>query len=197
MTLALLRRIAVAGLTVALSGCVASGTFDPGSANTGADNRRAFPAVRISASWSAGKTGLPSASTATPPPGSFGTLCAANTFAVENHPTQYTSSFADGGATLLVVGSTCTIPTFFAVCRAGASPQTSAFGVCASDPRLTEAANVTVLRVGAATTARPVSFGPTSTALDIELFFCSDLSDFNFSLARPKPGVSPTDCVEK
>ena len=201
MTALLLRRLASACVCAyscaALSGCVASGVTDPGTANTGVDNRRAFPAVRISASWSGGKTGLPSLSAITPPPGSFGTLCAASAFVVENHPTQYTASFANGGATFLVIGSSCAIPTFVAVCRAGGAQQISSFGTCASDPRLTEATNVTVLRVGAATTARPVSFGETSTALNIELFFCSDLSDLNFSLAKPKPGVAPTDCVER
>lgn len=203
MTALLLRRLVAARVCfcscAALSGCVASGITDPGTVNTGVDNRRAFPAVRISASWSGGKTGLPSASAITPPPGSFGTLCAASSFVVENHPTQYTTVFTNGGATLLAIGSSCAIPTFVAVCRANGAglPETSTFGKCADDPRFTEVANVTVFRVGALTTARPVSFGETSTTLDVEIFYCSDLSDLNFSLARPKPGVAPTDCVEK
>ena len=204
MTVLLLRRLAGAASVcayacAALSGCVASGITDPGTANTGVDNRRAFPAVRISVSWSGGKTGLPSLSAITPPPGSFGTLCAPSSFVVENHPTQYTTVFTNGGATLLVIGSSCAIPTFVAVCRANGAgaPETSSFGKCADDPRFTEVANVTVFRVGALTTARPVSFGQTSTTLDVEIFYCSDLSDLNFSLAKPKPGVAPTDCVER
>ena len=128
----------------------------------------------------------------------FGTLCAASDFVVENHPTNYTT-LPGGGATLFVVGSNCAIPTYVAVCRGGSSGagQTSAFPACAADPRFTEGGTISMLRVAASSLARPISFGETSTTLDVELFFCSDRSAFNFMMAVPKAGVAPTDCVEQ
>jgi hypothetical protein len=189
---------ATACLTACLTACVAAGTLDPGTAHTGTDNRRAFQAVRISASWTGGKTGLPSARAVTLPAGFFGTLCSASDFVVENHPTQY-NTLPGGGATLFVVGSNCAQPTYVAVCRGASSGagQTSAFPPCATDPRFTEGGTISMLRVAAASLNRPISFGETSTTLDIELFFCSDQSAFNFSLSVPKVGVAPTDCVEQ
>jgi len=191
--------VVAAMFLLASAGCIASGTTDPGTANTGTDNRIAFPAYRINASWSAGKTGLPSTTVPTPPPnGSFGAICAPSTIVAENHPTQY-PAFANGGAALLLVGSSCTSPVYIAICRTGvnAATQVSSFGKCADDPRLTEVANVAILRIGSATTTRPLSFGETSAALDVVLFFCSNETDFNFALSKPKPGVAPTDCVER
>ncbi len=189
--------ISLAGLL--LVGCVGKGIDDPATENTFTDNRRAFPAMRISALWTNGKTGLPSDRAVTPPPGSVGTFCAASDFVVENHPTQYTNVFPNGGATFLVVGSACAAPTNVAVCRSGGAGivHTSAFGVCADDPRMTLSANIAMLRVGSATTARPTSFGETSTTLAVELFYCTDLTDFNFLMTVPKLGVGPLDCVEK
>jgi hypothetical protein len=196
----LLPRLRPASLAIVMlvSGCIGTGTLDPGTANTATDNRRAFQAVRISASWTAGKTGLPSTRTVTPPAGFFGTLCAASDFVVENHPTNYTT-LPGGVATLFVVGSNCAIPTYVAVCRGGSSGagQTSAFPACAADPRFTEGGTISMLRVAASSLARPISFGETSTTLDVELFFCSDRSAFNFMMAVPKAGVAPTDCVEQ
>ena len=192
------RQAAVLGFMMLVSGCVGTGTLDPGTANTATDNRRAFQAVRISASWTAGKTGLPSSRTVTLPAGFFGTLCAATDFVAENHPTTY-STLPGGGATLFVVGSNCAQPTYVAVCRGGSSGagQTSAFAACAADPRYTEGGTMAMLRVAASSLTRPISFGETSTTLDVELFFCSDRSAFNFTMTVPKAGVAPTDCVEQ
>lgn len=189
--------IPLAGLL--LVGCVGKAIDDPGTENTLTDNRRGFPAMRISAIWTNGKTGLPSDRAVTVPPGFVGTFCAASDIVVENHPTQYTNVFPNGGATFLVVGSACVSPTNVAVCRSGGAGivQTAPFGVCADDPRLTLAANVAMLRVGAATTNRPTAFGETSTTLAVELFYCTDASDFNFLLSNPKLGVGALDCVEK
>lgn len=194
---ALVRMFGVSTLTL-LSACVGTGTLDPGTANTATDNRRAFQAVRISASWTGGKTGLPSSRTVTLPVGFIGTLCAATDFVAENHPTQY-ATLPGGGAALFVVGSNCAQPTYVAVCRGGSSGagQTSAFAACAADPRFTEGGTITMLRVAATSLTRPISFGETSATLDVELFFCSDRSAFNFTLSVPKAGVAPTDCVEQ
>lgn len=189
--------IAWAGLL--LAGCIGKGISDPGTENTFTDNRRGFPAMRISAIWTNGKTGLPSDRAVTVPPGSVGTFCAASDIVVENHPTQYTSVFPNGGATFLVVGSACAAPINVVVCRSGGAGivQTAPFGVCADDPRLTLSANIAMLRVGAATSNRPTSFGETSTNLAVEFFYCTDASEFNFLLTTPKAGVGTLDCVEK
>ncbi len=192
-------RIAPALLVCLLAGCVGGGINDPGTENTLTDNRRGFPAMRISAIWTNGKTGLPSDRAVTVPPGSVGTFCPATDIVVENHPTQYTAVFPNGGATFLVVGSACAAPINVAVCRSGGAgiAQTAPFGVCADDPRLTVSANIAMLRVGAATTSRPTAFGETSTNLAVEFFYCTDASEFNFLLSTPKAGVGTLDCVEK
>jgi hypothetical protein len=184
-------RIAIPLVGLLLLGCVGKGINDPGTENTFTDNRRGFPAMRISAIWTNGKTGLPSDRAVTVPPGFVGTFCAASDFVVENHPTQYTNVFPNGGATFLVVGSACASPTNVVVCRSGGAGivQTAPFGVCADDPRQTLAANVSMMRVGAVWT--------TSTTLAVELFYCTDASEFNFLLSNPKLGVGTLDCVEK
>lgn len=189
----------VVAAVLLLSGCVASGTTDPGTVNTIQDNRRAFPALWISASWTAGVAGAPTLTVVVPPPvGFFGTLCAANSLVIENHPTKY-ANLTGGGAAFLVIGSNCTIPVNIAICRnAGATGTTSPpLGVCATEPRTTLGDNIQYQRVGANTGSTPVAFGATSLNLGVEIFICSDLSEFNFRTFPPKLLVAPTDCVEK
>ena len=185
-------------LCLTLSACIGSGVTDPGTVNTIQDNRRAFPAVWISASWSAGVAGAPTAVSTVLPSGYFGTLCAVSSLVIENHPTKY-ANLTGGGAQFLVIGSSCTLPVNLAVCRnVGSSGTTSPpLGPCAAEPRQSLIENVQVQRVGAATTTAPVAFGATSLNVAVEIFMCSDLSDFNFRLAAPKFGVAQTDCVEK
>jgi hypothetical protein len=179
-----------------LSGCEELKSLTEAETTTAAsDNRRSFPAVWISASWSSGKTGLPLTARSVFPTAPFVSLCPTSVIIMENHTMKYAAyPFGD----ILLIGNNCTVPIFVAVCRtAGTGGQPSpSIPTCGVDPRKTSGFNFNIQRLGAASTANPYPFGNTPIALDVEVFYCGAGSDFNFSVSKPKAGADPTDCIE-
>ena len=177
---------------LAAGGCSVTKITDPG--NSGLETRRTFPAVWINASWTNGATGLPSRITSQSPATPFGQLCTPSQIVLENHTTKYANVPGD----ILLVGNGCSFLVAVAVCQTfGATGSTaSQIPYCDVEPRLTTGFNLSVQRIIAANTAHPFPFGATPQTLEINLFFCSDGSDFNFAQLSPVKNIAPTDCVE-
>lgn len=175
-----------AALLAVTTGCT---SFDSLVAPT--ESRQSFAAVWVSASWSGGRTGTPLESRGVFPTTYVGALCPASSLRLENHVTTY-SAFPLGDA--LILTNLCGNVLYVAVCRtSGASGGGATIPVCATDPRQTPRSNLNVYRLSPGI-AQPV--GTTSVNLSVEVFWCGTGSDFNFSVATPKSGAAPTDCVQ-
>jgi len=161
-------------------------------------NKRTFPAVWVSASWSGGRTGSPLNSRGIDPPSHFGALCPANTLSLENHPSN--DPFIDldypGSGSLNARFTGCTpLPLNLAACRtAGSGGGTSDIPICSIDPRLTPSSNVKAIqRIGSVFTR----LGTTPINFDVNIFWCSDTSDLNIYSLNRTTSASNLDCVEK
>lgn len=177
-------------LTVGFAGLTACEASDEVlSPEPPAPAARRFQAVWINASWSGGRTGTPLGVKAVSPSSFFGRLCPASSLVMENHSTRFPGF---GSTDILVISNNCTIPVLIAVCAtAGSGGSGSSLPVCAIDPRKTPLNRVKIARLSGG--GQPEPLGQTSRNLDINVFFCSDISTFNWGKV---PGADPTDCVD-
>ena len=160
-------------------------------AKPGTTNKRTFPAVWITASWSGGATGTPLSSRGIDPLTHFGTLCLANSITLKNHPGGL---FAGADDTLFATNTGCSAAmTTVAFCRtSGSGGGASSIPTCAIDPRETPFNNLRIVAVSRLGVGTPV--GTTPINFDVNVFWCSDQSTFNYD--RRVSGKPLMECIE-
>jgi hypothetical protein len=107
---------------------------------------------------------------------------------LENHP-PVTNFNADQ----LTVTNNCHIQVpNFAVCRtAGSGGGASDLPICSIDPRQTPFSNVYLPVIGSTTNRQPL--GQTPIDFDVNVFWCSSTSGFNFGRYK---NLAQLECVE-
>jgi hypothetical protein len=177
------------GNTLSYAGPLVSLLAKPGVTT----NKRTFPAVWITASWSGGRTGTPLSSRGIDPLTHFGTLCLANSITLKNHPDPE-GSFFHSDDSLFATNTGCSAAmTTVAFCRtSGSGGGASSIPICATDPRETPLDNLRVVAVSRAGVGTFI--GTTPINFDVNVFWCSDTSTFNFD--RRVRGLPLTECVE-
>ncbi|MBI3402476.1 MAG: fibronectin type III domain-containing protein [Acidobacteria bacterium] len=163
------------------------------NSTTTTTGKRTFPAVWVSASWIGGRTGTPLSSRGIDPTTHFGTLCLANSITLKNHPDPNGSYFHSDDS-LFALNTGCSAPmTTVAFCRtSGSGGGASSIPICATDPRETPLSNLGITAVGRSGAGTWI--GTTPINFDVNVFWCSDQSTFNYD--RRVPGKPLLECVE-
>lgn len=170
--------------TATAGSCPTIGDLASPKANT-------WPAVWVNASWSGGRTGTPLSSKAIDPATHTGALCPAKVLVLENHPNEY--SYYPFG-TEFVGTNSCTAAINIAYCRtAGSGGGSADVPTCAVDPRQTAEGNLKFARLLSSTDHHLLAL-TTPPDFDINVFWCSDDSDFNLGAVKD---AAPTDCVQR
>ncbi len=153
---------------------------------------KTYPAMKINARWSGGRTGSPSNLEAVE--GTHGGFCPASSLLLENHSARFKNLFS-WSEQVLVIYNNCTAAASLLVCSTyGGGGSSSEFPSCDKDPSTTPLSRMDIVELGPANNSlQSATWRTTGPALDIFIFYCNPGDPFALNII---PGAKPTDCMQ-